>query len=235
MKIHVVICHVYGIINPGGLMKEYILFDLDGTLTDPGLGITNSVIHALKKFNITPPKNEELYCFIGPPLIDSFMKYYSLTKEEAVKAVEYYREYYVPTGMFENAVYEGIDELLDGLTKSGRKVYLATSKPEVFAVQILEHYNLAKYFTFIGGSTLDETRTNKADVITYVLENAGITDKDKVIMVGDRHHDITGAVKNGLQSIGVLFGYGDEEELRSSGATYIAEDVDTLRKIISGI
>lgn len=213
-------------------MKEYILFDLDGTLTDPGLGITNSVIHALKKFNITPPKNEELYCFIGPPLLDSFQKYYGLSKEESVKAVEYYREYYVPTGMFENAVYEGIDEMLTELRKQGKKIYLATSKPEVFAVKILEHYGLAHHFTFMGGSTLDETRTNKAEVITYVLETAGITDKEKVIMVGDRHHDIGGAVQNGLESIGVLFGYGDIEELTDAGATHIAPTVKDLKELL---
>jgi len=213
-------------------MKEYILFDLDGTLTDPGLGITNSVIHALKKFNITPPKNEELYCFIGPPLLDSFQKYYGLSKEESVKAVEYYREYYVPTGMFENAVYEGIDDMLTELRRQGKKIYLATSKPEVFAVKILEHYGLAHHFTFMGGSTLDETRTNKAEVITYVLETAGITDKEKVIMVGDRHHDIGGAVQNGLESIGVLFGYGDIEELTDAGATHIAPTVKELKELL---
>ncbi len=218
-------------------MKEYIFFDLDGTLTDPGLGITNSVIHALKKFDITPPENEELYCFIGPPLIDSFMKYYSMSKEDAVTAVAYYREYYVPYGMFENAVYEGIEKLLDNLVKDEKKVYLATSKPEVYATKILEHYNLKEYFTFIGGSTLDETRTNKADVITYVLENAGLTeeDKDKVIMVGDRHHDIDGAKKNGLESIGVLFGYGNIDELRGAGATYIAEDVTKLGELLAAL
>ena len=152
-------------------MKKYILFDLDGTLTDPALGITNSVIYALKKFNITPPENEELYCFIGPPLLESFEKYYSMTKEESLLALQYYREYYAPTGMFENRVYEGMEEMLASLVKSGKKLFVATSKPEVYAKQILEHYSLAKYFTFIGGSTLDETRVNKDEVITYVLEN----------------------------------------------------------------
>lgn len=213
-------------------MKEYILFDLDGTLTDPGLGITNSVIYALKKFNITPPKNEELYTFIGPPLMESFQKYYGMTKEQSVTAVEYYREYYVPTGMFENAVYEGIDEMLKTLTDMGKKVFLATSKPEVFAIKILEHYDLKKYFTFIGGSTLDETRVNKDEVIAYVLENIPEKDHSKLIMVGDRHHDITGSVKNDLESIGVLFGYGDREELNDAGATYIAENVAQLRDLL---
>ncbi len=221
-----------GIILFGGIMKEHILFDLDGTLTDPGLGITNSVIYALKKFNITPPANEELYCFIGPPLLESFQKYYGLDKQESVKAVEYYREYYVPTGMFENGVYEGIEDLLIKLTGNGKKVYLATSKPEVFAIKILEHYSLAKYFTFIGGSTLDETRTDKADVITYVLDSCGLSDKENIIMVGDRYHDITGANKNGLDSIGVLFGYGNEEELTLAGSTYIAKDVSSLTELL---
>ena len=213
-------------------MKEHILFDLDGTLTDPGLGITNSVIYALKKFNIAPPKNEELYTFIGPPLMDSFQKYYGMSKDESITAVKYYREYYVPTGMFENEVYEGIDELLSDLKESGRKIYLATSKPEVYAKKILEHYNLAHYFTFIGGSTLDETRVNKDEVITYVLDTINESDKDKFIMVGDRQHDINGAKKNGLQSIGVLFGYGDIEELTTAGATHIAGNVAELREIL---
>lgn len=215
-------------------MRKYdvILFDLDGTLTDPGIGITNSVMHALKKYGIEVEDRKSLYKFIGPPLIDSFEKYFDFSHEEAVKSVDYYREYYADKGIYENEVYKGIDRLLENLNKNGKKIILATSKPELFAREILRHFGLDKYFLFAAGSTMDETRTNKAEVIEYALAECGITDKSSVVMVGDREHDIIGANKNGIDSIGVLFGYGSRKELESAGATYIAETVEDIEKFI---
>ena len=215
-------------------MKKYdvVLFDLDGTLTDPGIGITNSVMHALKKYGIEVADRAELYKFIGPPLIDSFEKYYGFSHEEAVKSVDYYREYYRDKGIYENSVYDGIDSLLAELHKNGKKIILATSKPELFAKQILRHFNLEKYFLFAAGSTMDETRTNKAEVIEYALSECGITEKASAVMIGDREHDIIGANKNGIDSIGVLFGYGSREELENAGATYIAETVESIINFI---
>lgn len=208
-----------------------ILFDLDGTLTDPGEGITNSVMYALEKFNIKSTDKSELYKFIGPPLLDSFEKYYGFTKEMSRQALLYYREYFTKSGMFENEVYEGIEKLLISLRKRGKRLFVATSKPEIYSKQILNHFGLSKYFEFIGGSTLDEKgRIHKADVIEYVLENAGIVDRKSTIMIGDRHFDIEGAKKCGLDSIGVLYGYGDIDELTASKATYIAEKVEDIER-----
>mgnify|MGYP003289014967 CR=1 FL=1 len=211
-------------------MKNYevVLFDLDGTLTDPGEGITNSVAYALKKYGITVEDKTELYKFIGPPLHESFEKYYGFSKDESLKAVECYREYYRDKGIFENIVYGGVENLLKKLCESGKKIVLATSKPEVFAKNILRHFELSEFFFFEAGANLDGSRTNKADVIEYALENAGIIDKSAVVMIGDREHDIIGANKNGIDSIGVLFGYGSREELEKAGATHIAETVDDI-------
>ena len=213
-------------------MYDIILFDLDGTLTDPGEGITNSVAYALDKFNIKVENKAELYNFIGPPLIDSFMKYYKMSYEDGIKAVEYYREYFSVTGIFENTVFDGASELLENIKKQGKKIALATSKPEQFTVRILEHFDLTKYFDFVGAATMDESRSKKADVIKYTLDNLGVTDKSNVIMIGDRHHDIDGANQNGIDSIGVLFGYGDINELETAGATYIAETINDIIKFI---
>lgn len=204
-------------------MYQYILFDLDGTLTDPGIGITNSVAYALRKFNIEVADRSELYKFIGPPLRTSFREFYGLSEEQIDQAVGYYREQYSVTGLFENEVYEGIPELLQALKKAGKKIMLATSKPEVFAIKILEHFDLMQYFDFVAGSTLDDSRSEKADIITYVLNECKIEDKSLAIMVGDRKHDIIGARKNGLETIGVLFGYGNEEEFKEHNAKYIVE------------
>lgn len=211
---------------------EYILFDLDGTITDPGIGITNSVMHALDKYGIKVSDRSELYKFIGPPLWESFEKYYGFSKEEAIKAVEFYREYYRDKGIFENLVYEGFEDLLKLLEANGKTLIVATSKPEVFAKKILEHFNLVKYFTFIAGGNLEGTRVNKDDIITYALESCKIPDKSKVIMIGDREHDIIGAKKNNIHSLGVLFGYGNREELENAGADYIAETVADIGRIL---
>lgn len=215
-------------------MKKYdvVLFDLDGTLTDPGEGITNSVAHALKKYGITVEDRTELYKFIGPPLHESFEKYYGFSHKESLTAVEYYREYYRDKGIYENKVYDGIEDLLKNLFENGKKVILATSKPEIFAREILRHFNLEKYFYYSAGANLDGSRTNKAEVIKYALREGGVTDKSSAVMVGDREHDIIGANKNGLDSIGVLFGYGNREELETVGATHIAATVKDIERII---
>lgn len=217
-------------------MQHYdiILFDLDGTLTDPGLGITNAVAHALRRFGIPVPPRTELYKFIGPPLVDSFMEYYGMTKEQADTAVVYYREHYRDTGLFENAVYDGIDTMLARLTAAGKTPVLATSKPEVFARRILEHFDLDRYFRFVAGATLDGSLSTKGDVIAHALNLCQPEDLRRVVMVGDRKHDILGAKENGLDSIGVLYGYGDRPELEQAGATYIAPTVAELEALLLG-
>ena len=211
---------------------EYILFDLDGTLTDPGIGITNSVMYALKKFNIEVPDRTALYKFIGPPLKGSFEEFYHFTPDQSEQAVSYYREYFRKQGMLENVVYDGIPEMLDHLKASGRKLIVATSKPEAFTLEILRHFRLYDYFDFIAGATMDDTRNKKADIIRYALENCGITNKVSAIMIGDRKHDIIGAKENGLDSIGVLFGYGDRKELTDAGATFIAVSAEEVEKLL---
>lgn len=212
--------------------KNIILFDLDGTLTDPKIGITKSVQHALRSFGINIEDLDQLCPFIGPPLRDSFMEYYGFTSAEAEHATEKFREHFQDIGIFENQVYEGIEDLLRQLQNSGKQLMLATSKPEVYAKRILAHFQLDQYFAFIGGGTLDGTREEKDEVIRYVLENGQVTKKDEVIMVGDRKFDIIGARKNQLQSIGVLYGYGDLQELNEAGADFIAETVGQLKGLL---
>lgn len=211
---------------------KYVLFDLDGTLTDPVEGITNSIIYALKKYNIEISGREELYKFIGPPLLESFEKYYGFSKEEAKKAIEYYREYYKDKGIFENLVYDGCEDLLKELKDKGLLLIVATSKPEVFAKKILEYFDIAKYFTFIAGSNLDGSRVKKGEVIEYALKCCNIVDLSKALMIGDREHDIIGAKSIGIASIGVLFGYGDRNELENAGADFIAETVADIKKFL---
>jgi len=215
-------------------MYKYILFDLDGTLTDPGIGITNSVMYALKKFGIEVDDRASLYKFIGPPLLESFQKFYGFSKEDSELGLKYYREYFKPKGLYENKVYEGIESLLQELKKKGKKLLIATSKPEEFAIEILKHFHLLDYFDFVAGASMDEKRVKKADVITYALESYGITDKSSVIMVGDREHDVLGAKENELKSIGVLYGYGDYEELVHAGADYIAQNPEDILQIVLG-
>lgn len=213
-------------------MYKYILFDLDGTLTDPGIGITNSVMYALEKFGIEVKERASLYKFIGPPLLDSFQNFYGFTKEESELALKYYREYFRPKGIYENHVYDGVEDLLRELKASGKKMIVATSKPEEFAVEILKHFNLYQYFDFVGGASMDEKRVKKSDVIAYALEKGDVTDLDAVVMIGDREHDVYGAKQIGVDSIGVLYGYGDYEELKQAGADYIVERPSEILKIV---
>ena len=213
-------------------MYQYILFDLDGTLTNSELGITKSVQHALKKFGIEVEDRTLLRPFIGPPLGESFQVYYGLSKEESEQAIKYYRERFSVKGLYENEVYEGVEKMLQTLKESGKKLILATSKPEKFTILILEHFDLLKYFDFVAGATMDGSRGEKADVIRYALELSGIEDKSNVIMIGDRKFDILGAKENGLASMGVLYGFGDYEELTTAGADYIAETAEDIVKIL---
>lgn len=195
--------------------KKVILFDLDGTLTDPGVGITNSVMYALEKYGITVSDKSELYKFIGPPLMQSFEKYYGFDQNKAERAVALYREYFQDRGIFENEIYDGIQQLLDALKVQGKVIGLATSKPEIYAKQILEHFGLDGYFDFISGSMLNGERTDKGEVIAWAIQLLGEKQRytlEEIVMIGDREHDVIGARKNGLASIGVLFGYGSREE-----------------------
>ena len=212
-------------------MYDYFLFDLDGTLTDPGLGITNSVAYALGKYGITVEDRRELYPFIGPPLRQSFSEFYGFDEEKTKEAVAFYREYFSEKGLFENEVYEGIPEVLSQLKQAGKKLLVATSKPEEFTNRILEHFGLAEYFDFVAGATMDETRNEKADIIAYALEQIADADKSKIVMVGDRKFDILGARENGIDSIGVLYGYGSRTELEEAQATFIVEKPEDLLRL----
>ena len=199
---------------------EHYLFDLDGTLTDPGMGIKNSIRYALEKFSLPIPEEAILDTFIGPPLLDSFALHCGVSREDAQTLLRLYREYFSDRGLFENTVYDGIPETLSALQQRGAKLYLATSKPEPYALRILEHFDLLPYFTFVGGSTMDETRVEKADVIGYVLENTEI-DTARAVMVGDRKYDVAGGRAWKMDTVGVLFGYGNRDEL--ADATYLIE------------
>ena len=213
-------------------MRKYILLDLDGTVTDSSLGIINSVLYALKQVGIEETDRERLKGFIGPPLNESFMKYYGFSQKDSFDMVDKYREYYKETGIFENRVYEGIPEFLAAAKQAGCTVILATSKPEVFAKRILAHFDLDRYFDYCVGSLLNGERVNKAEVIRYAMELAGITDVSKAIMIGDREHDVIGAHKCGMQAIGVLFGFGDLDEMKACGADFIAETPAELLQLI---
>ena len=216
-------------------MIKAVIFDLDGTLTDPGEGITNSVAYALERYGIDVKDKSTLNCFIGPPLSQSFTKYFSFDEQRANEAVNFYREYFATKGIFENKLYDGVCELLSYLKNEGKTVILATSKPEVFARQILAHYGLEKYFSFIGGSNLDGSRTKKSEVIAYVMESCGISETNAVIMVGDREHDIQGAAENGIPAIGITWGYGDRAELETAGAKAVFDTPEeTVDYILRG-
>lgn len=214
-------------------MIKYILFDLDGTLTNPKEGITKCVQHALKHFGIER-ECDELISFIGPPLKEQFMQYASLTEEEGIKAVEIYRERFAPIGIFENEIYDGILSMLESLKNQGKTLAIATSKPAVFAEKISRKYGIEPYIALLEGSELDGRNTDKALVIKNAMEKLGAT-KENTIMVGDREHDVIGARKNGIDCIGVSYGYGKDGELEESGALKIAHTPNELLKILSAM
>ncbi len=204
-------------------MKKYILFDLDGTLTDPAEGIIKSIKYSLEKLDVKQYDEEILTQFIGAPLVQAYSQYFGFDEEKAKKAVELYREYFTPTGIFENFVYDGISELLKRLCDNGYILAVATLKPTVAAKRILEHFDLAKYFVLVSGSDPNKTNETKSDIIANAIAALNIKDKSLAVMTGDRKHDMLGAAINGIDSIGVLYGYGGKEELSSAGAKFTAQ------------
>lgn len=214
-------------------MKKYnvIAFDLDGTLTNPERGLVCSFRYAFDKMKIKYESPEELRRFIGPPLYDEWKRLYSLSHEEATKMLLLFREYYEIYGWWDNEVYDGIPELLETLKREGKKIIVATSKPEIFAKKVLNYFGIAKYFDFIGGAATDKTRDKKHEVLKYSMDAIGASPSD-TIMVGDRKFDAEGASVLGVDSIAVLYGHGTEEELSASNFKCIVKDVKTLQKTL---
>ena len=212
-------------------MNHTIFFDLDGTLTDSAPGIIHSVQYALKKYGIEAEEND-LRSFIGPPLVHSFQDRFGFDHDKALEAVAYYREYFTAGGMFENSVYPGVEEMLQKLKEDGLMLAVATSKPELFSKQILEHFALTRYFDFIGGAAMDETRTTKVEVLSYALRELQV-DPAKAVMIGDRENDMEAASLLGTERIGVLYGYGSKEELANAGAKVFADTPMDICRIIS--
>lgn len=211
-------------------MYKVILFDLDGTLTESGEGITKSVQYALEKLGQPEPDLKKLEVFVGPPLLQQFMKYAGLDEETAVKAVEYYRERYTDIGIFENEVYPGVEDMLEKLRGKGYILAVASSKPERFVKKVLDHFDLTKYFHEIVGSEMNGGRTSKADVIEEALDRLHMADhRDQVVMVGDKKHDVFGARKAGLKCLAVSYGYGSEEELKNANPLKI---VDSAQEVL---
>lgn len=210
----------------------HLLFDLDGTLTDPAEGITRSVQYALRRFGIEVDDLHSLTPFIGPPLAESFREFYGFDDERIPEAIRVMREYFGSRGWRENRLYKGMPQLLGRLRAAGYTLAVATSKPVVFARRILDHFDLARHFAFTGGAELDGRRQAKAEVIAHVLREMHVADAASCLMIGDRRHDIAGAVAVGMDSCGVLWGYGSREELAEAGATRIAADLGELERFL---
>ncbi|MGE6550370.1 HAD family hydrolase [Bacillus mycoides] len=210
-------------------MYKTFLFDLDGTLTDPKEGIINSVLYALEKIGIEEVNISELDSFIGPPIQQSFVDRYIMNEIEVERAVFYFREYLKQSGLLENKVYDGITTLLQELKDADNRLFVATSKPTVFAKQVIEHFQLTTFFEEIVGSNLDGTRIKKEEIIAHILQTNEELKKEEMVMIGDRKHDVIGANSNGIASIGVLYGYGSEIELSDAGAIHIVKDVEELQ------
>ncbi len=216
-------------------MYEYILLDLDGTVSDPKVGICTSVQYGLAKMGIKVDDINVLTPFIGPPLRDSFRNYYHIPEEDIEKVVAFYRERFSTVGLFENELYPGMTEMLSDLKKAGKKLALASSKPRIFVKKILDHFDITQYFDVIMGSELDGTRENKVEIIEESLRllfPGETVDKEKCVMVGDRKFDVEAAGQVGLKSIGVTYGYGSKEELKTAGADVIVGSVEKLKKIL---
>ncbi|MBQ8623189.1 MAG: HAD hydrolase-like protein [Oscillospiraceae bacterium] len=216
-------------------MKKYILFDLDGTLTDSAPGIINSFRYALKHYNLPDMTDNELKQFVGPPLMVSFSQILGFGEEKGLEAVGVYRRYFSTKGLFENEVYEGIPIVLEKLKSKGFTLAVSTSKPEVYAKRILEHFDLVKYFAEVCGIPLVDEGMTKAQVIAVTLKKLGVSDKAQVLMVGDRDYDVKGAHDNGIDCIGVLYGYGSRDELESAGAEHIAETAEDMADLICSL
>ena len=211
-------------------MAKTILFDLDGTLTDSGEGIINCAWHALKAFDLPLPDRETMRAFVGPPLHDSFVRF-GVPEDRTDEAVAIYRSRYIPIGKFENTPYAGIGELLQKLVSDGHKLYVATSKSESMSVEILAHFDLAKYFTLICGASTDRSRSSKAAVIAYLLALTG--KHEDIVMVGDTAFDVIGAKEHGISTIGVSWGYGEVTDMLHAGAIGIANDMDELYDLLT--
>lgn len=207
---------------------DVFLFDLDGTISDTSPGIIKGVLYALKMFGIEETDSTRLYKMIGPPLWYSFEQFYGFSREKALEAVKYYREYYTEKGIYDNCIYDGLKDVVNVLKEAGKILAVATSKPEPFAKTMIEQLGLTPYFNYVVGMELDGGRGTKAEVIRYALEACGIQDKSKVLMIGDREYDVIGASEVGVDSLGILYGYGTREELKKAGATYIVETVEEI-------
>ena len=213
----------------------YILFDLDGTLTDSGPGIMNAFAYAIQQMGGQISDREQLRRFVGPPLKDSFGKVLGYSPEDTDRAIRFYRTYYNDMGgVLENKVYPGVEKLLSDLKEAGKKLIVATSKGALGTNTVLEHFDLKKYFDFVAAAD-DQKRPHKADVIRYAMEQCSITDISQAVMVGDRENDITAAGEVGMDSIGVLYGYGDKVELTEAGATYLAECAGDVKALVEDI
>ncbi|MFS1516645.1 HAD family hydrolase [Bacillus sp. SCS-151] len=210
---------------------KVILFDLDGTLSDPKIGITKSVQYALKNMNIVENDLDKLECFIGPPLQVSFADYYHFDEEKIERAIELYRERFKDKGMFENVLYPNVPRLLSQLKEQNYKLVVATSKPTVFAEKIINYFHIEQFFDLVVGSNLDGSRASKTEIIQHVLDEYNENELNDFIMIGDRKHDIIGANNTGIDSIGVTYGYGSFEELSIVKPTYIANNVEKIREI----
>ena len=224
-------CYPVRIFEEACLVRPYttLLFDLDGTITDPAEGITNAVAIALAHFGIMVEDKTVLHSFIGPPLLDSFREYYGFDKEQCAEALKWYRSHYGVKGIYENAVYEGLPALLHELKEHGYRLLVATSKPEMYARRIFNKFGLTEYFDVIAGSDMAEKRANKAAVVSYALEQAHLTSKEEALMIGDTRFDVIGAKAEGLPCLGVAYGYGTRDELEQAGAIAVVDTVDELR------
>ena len=211
---------------------DNIYFDLDGTLTDPKPGITRSIQYALRKLDREVPSEDELTWCIGPPLRASFA---TLLGDDSLadRGVALYRERFADIGLYENAVYPDIEQVLTELARPGRRLFVATSKPAIYARRIVEHFGLARHFETVFGSELDGVRVHKTDLLAYAIEIAG-TDPAKSIMIGDRSHDVVGAKHNGMSAIGVSYGYGSREELIEAGASHVCPTPRAILEHING-
>lgn len=212
---------------------KYILFDLDGTLTDPKVGITKSVQHALKKFSIDVSNLDNLEKFIGPPLKDSFMQFYNFNEKQAYQAIDYYREYFKDTGIFENKLYPGIAKLLKQLNDENKIVAVSTSKPTVFAERVLNLFKLNTYFRIIVGSNLDGSRSSKTKIINHTLKQLDVQNLKDVVMIGDRKYDMLGAINNKIDCIAVSYGYGSLPEITQCSPTYLVDSVEQLSALLT--
>jgi len=209
---------------------DIVLFDLDGTLTDAAPGIVNGMRIVFERFDIEQPDEATMRSYLGPPLAVTWREFYDFTNDQITEALAIYREYYHDVGMFENEVFDGIPELLEHLNNDGITLATATSKPDFSATRIIEHFGLREHFTFIGAANLEGTRDSKALVIEHTLDQLNATaNSHSIVMVGDRHHDVHGAKEHGINTIGVLWGYGDSDELTEAGAIALVSDTVALR------